>query len=124
MQKLTDYRILPTEEGPLIFVIPQTKLEVISPVFLYNGGNHAILFCSAQICDDALVKTLSGRNLNFSATEALLVDYIHPDVKKILLKNEWVVIMEENSQAQNDIIRDYKAIIRHMDGPIPFDELL
>ena len=48
----------------------------------------------------------------------------YPDVKKILLKNEWVVIMEENPQAQNDIIRDYKAIIRHMDGPIPFDELL
>ena len=109
-----DYDIVPTKEGIPIFVIGLTKLDVVSPILLYDGGDHAVLFADEKKCDEAYKLQLTGRYVDFAETEAIIVDYINEQIKKSLRNCTWCVFMEKKSLDDKDVVRDYKVTIRHV----------
>ena len=114
MKRCYDYIIIPTVEGIPVFVINSTKLKISSPVLLYDGGEHAILFANERKCDEAYKLQLTGRNIDLAETEAILVDYINEKTQKSLRNCNWCVFMEKDKLDDDDAVRDYKVIVRHI----------
>ena len=80
---------------------------------MYDGGNHATLFADERLCENSYTGSLSGRNLDFSEEQVILVDYIPNETCQLLKKCDWVVFMEKE-KSSTDILRDYKVIVRHV----------
>lgn len=114
MECCYDYMIVPTKEGVTVFVIGLTDLRINSPVLLYDGGNHAVLFADEKKCDEAYRLQLMGREFDLAKTEAILVDYINEQTIKSLKNCTWCVFMEKNNLEDEDAVRDYKVVIRHV----------
>ncbi len=55
-----------------------------------------------------------GREIDLTETEAILVDYINEQTIKSLKSCTWCVFMEKNKLEDEDVVRDYKVAIRHV----------
>lgn len=69
-----------------------------SPVLLYDGGAHALLYRTPE--------------------QSILLDFIHPDARPCLAQAESVLIAEA---ADYKVVREYSAKCRHVKN-LPLDE--
>ena len=72
--------------------------EPQSPVLIYDGGNHALLYRTPQ--------------------SAVLLDFIHPEVRPYLLKAKQVLIAETKDYK---VVREYVAVCKQVKS-MPLDE--
>ena len=72
-------------------------LEPESPVLIYDGGNHALLYRTPG--------------------SSVLLDFIHPEVRPYLLKAEQVLIAETQNY---QIVREYTVVCRRVKN-LPID---
>lgn len=71
--------------------------EPESPVLIYDGGNHALLYRTPG--------------------SSVLLDFIHPEVRPYLLKAEQVLIAETQNY---QIVREYTVVCRRVKN-LPID---
>lgn len=91
MEHAKDYLITISKENiPVIIITARTETPN-SPVILYDGGNHATFYRQP--------------------TEVVLLDYLAPETKQILLEAPFAVVMETSPDGK-DICADYKAHIK------------
>ena len=69
-----------------------------SPVLLYDGGAHALLYRTPE--------------------QSILLDFIHPDARPCLARPESVLIAEASDYK---VVREYSAKCRHVKN-LPLDE--
>ena len=91
MKHAESYEIMTTKEGIPVFVIDNSRSKPNNAVLLYDGGRHATLF----------------RNDH----DVVLLDYLPDDVMKILTNAPWAVVLEKNKAGDN-ILKDYKVMIK------------
>ena len=91
MKHATNYEIVLSDEGIPVFIISNNLQKTENPVLLYDGGKHATLF----------------RNDH----DVVLLDYLPDEVKPVLLKCGWAVVLEKN-KAGDDVSKDYKVLIK------------
>lgn len=72
--------------------------EPVSPVLIYDGGDHALLYRTPQ--------------------SSVLLDFIHPEARPYLLKANQVLIAETKDYA---ITREYTAVCKRVKN-LPIDE--
>lgn len=74
------YKIAETKDGTLLIVITFRGAQPENPVIFYDGGDHALFHRSHEI--------------------SVILDYIHPAVRKKLTKQKTVTVIEE----ENDVV--------------------
>ena len=72
--------------------------EPVSPVLIYDGGAHALLYRTPQ--------------------SSVLLDFIHPEVRPFLEKAKQVLISETKNY---QVVREYTASCKHVKN-LPIDE--
>ena len=72
--------------------------EPNSPVLIYDGGDHALLYRTPQ--------------------SSVLLDFIHPEVRPYLLKANQVLIAETKNY---QVTREYTAVCKRVKN-LPIDE--
>lgn len=93
MQQEKEYQIIVSEENIPIIILKNKKLPPLSPLILYNEGAHAILYRRPD--------------------DAIMLDFIHPQVRRILKEAPFAIILERTPQG-SDIANDYKAPIKKL----------
>ena len=83
-----NFNILQNESGSLMILIRARLDDAVQPKLVYNGGEHALLY----------------RNEH----QTVILDYIHPAVRKALRKQKQVLIVETNDGA---IVREYMCSV-------------
>ena len=91
MEHVKDYLITISNENIPVIIIASRTETPNSPVILYDGGNHATFYRQP--------------------TEVILLDYLAPETKQILLEAPFAVVMETSPDGK-DICADYKARIK------------
>ena len=79
-----NFNILQNESGKLMILIRARLEDVDRPKLVYNGGEHALLY----------------RNDH----NTVVLDYIHPAIRKALRQKKQVLIVETNDGA---VVREY-----------------
>lgn len=79
-----NFNILQNESGKLMILIRARLEDVDRPKLVYNGGEHALLY----------------RNDH----NTVVLDYIHPAIRKALRGKKQVLIVETNDGA---VVREY-----------------
>ena len=91
MEHEKDYLITISKENiPVIIIAARTGIPD-SSLILYDGGNHATFYRQAS--------------------EVILLDYLAPETKQILLKAPFAVVMEASPNGK-DICTDYKTPVK------------
>ena len=99
MEQEKQYDILENSAGDLMIAIKARMEDTKNPKIVYDGGEHAILYRT----DDS----------------AILLDYIHPDIRSSFLNSGRVLIIEVRDES---IIREYNAPVKKMKKiPTPTD---
>ena len=91
MKHAENYEIVISNEGVPVFVIQKNLKKSESPVLLYDGGKHATLF----------------RNDH----DVVLLDYLPEELRSILQKCSWAVVLEKNNDGTS-VVNDYKVLIK------------
>lgn len=91
MEQEKQYDILENSSGDLMIAIKARMEDTNKPKIVYDGGDHAILYRT----DD----------------NAILLDYVHPDIRSHLLDAGRVLVIEVRDQS---IIREYNVPIKKM----------
>lgn len=91
MKHAENYQIMTTKEGVPVFVIDNNRSKPDNAILLYDGGQHATLF----------------RNDH----DVVLLDYIPVKVRDIISNSSWAVVLEKNKAGDN-ILKDYKVMIK------------
>ena len=92
-----NFNILQNESGNLMVLIRARLDDAVQPKLVYNGGEHALLY----------------RNEH----QTIILDYIHPAVRKALRKQKQVLIVETNEGA---VVREYMCSVTCLKNtPIP-----
>jgi len=93
------YDILQNSSGDLMIAIKARMEDTNSPKIVYDGGEHAILYRT----DDS----------------AILLDYVHPDIRSHFLNAGRVLVIEVRDES---IIREYNVPVKKMKRiPTPTD---
>ena len=79
-----NFNILQNESGKLMILIRARLEDAESPKLVYNGGEHALLY----------------RNDHHT----VVLDYIHPAIRKALRRKKQVLIVETNN---GSVVREY-----------------
>ena len=99
MEQEKQYDILQNSAGDLMVAIKARMEDTNNPKIVYDGGEHAILYRT----DDS----------------AILLDYIHPDVRTPFLNAGRVLVIEVRDES---IIREYNVPVKKMKKiPTPAD---
>ena len=91
MQHARNYEMIISDEGVPVFIIDNKRSKPNNAIILYDGGKHATLF----------------RNDH----DVVLLDYLPDEVTKILSDSTWAVVLEKN-KAGNNILKNYKVMIK------------
>jgi len=91
MQHESNYEVIITHEGPLVFIIKSHQDEPENPFILYDGGSHATFY----------------RRPN----ETILFDYLNEKVIPLLQNSSKIVIFELDPEIE-DISRSYEAFVK------------
>ena len=92
-----NFNILQNESGNLMVLIRARLDDAVQPKLVYNGGEHALLY----------------RNEH----QTIILDYIHPAVRKALRKQKQVLIVETNEGA---VVSEYMCSVTCLKNtPIP-----
>ncbi len=91
MQHEKKYIVIITEQKIPIIIIHKKKGAPINPYIVYDGRKHATFYRTPD--------------------EVILLDYLNPNVRQVLLQAGYAVIFEAASDGK-DVIRDYKADIQ------------
>lgn len=91
MKHATNYEVVLSDEGIPVFMISNNIQKTDNPVLLYDGGNHATLF----------------RNDH----DVVLLDYLPEELRSILQKCSWAVVLEKNNDGTS-VVNDYKVLIK------------
>ena len=91
MKHAENYEIVISNEGIPVFIIQNNLKKPEGPVLLYDGGKHATLF----------------RNDH----DVVLLDYLPEELRPILQKCGWAVVLEKNKDGTN-VLKDYKVPIK------------
>lgn len=86
-----DYEAIISNEGIPILILAHKEGTPVSPVILYDGKTHAILYRTPE--------------------ETFLLDNINPDLRPILQKAPFAVIIETTENGKG-VATDYKALIK------------
>ena len=89
MECAKDYQAVVSADGKLAFIIRAGKSEPHSPKLIYNGGESALLYRSADI---------------------LVLDKLHEEAQKALRRKRSVVIIEAD-YAGGKTVYDYEAAV-------------
>ncbi len=92
------YEIHLNKHNELMISMHARESEPVSPVLIYDGGNHALLYRTPQ--------------------SSVLLDFIHPDARLLLSKAKQVLIAETTNY---QIKREYTASCKHVKN-LPIDE--
>lgn len=92
------YEVHLNKHDELMFSIRAGDDEPASPVLLYDGGPHALLYRTPQ--------------------SSVLLDFIHPDVCPYLMKAKQVLIAETRDY---QVVREYWVACKHVKN-LPIDE--
>ncbi len=94
----TYYDILSNAEGDLLFCLKARQGSPEKPQILFSGDNHALFYRTA--------------------TQMVVLDYIHPDVCPLLKEANSVLVAEFTEPTEENpekgIVREYIATIRHV----------
>ena len=93
MKHAANYRVVISDQGIPVLVLPYSRLKPENPILLYDGGQHITLF----------------RNDH----DTLLVDFLPEEALPYFQKNDWCVVLEQNKTADN-VVRDYKVLIKRV----------
>ena len=85
------FNILQNEAGELMILIRARLEDASNPKLVYNGGEHALLY----------------RNDH----NTVILDYIHPAIRKALRQKKKVLIVETNNGA---IVREYVSDVAYL----------
>ncbi|MBQ4472486.1 MAG: hypothetical protein II942_04525 [Alphaproteobacteria bacterium] len=85
------FNILQNEAGELMILIRARLEDASNPKLVYNGGEHALLY----------------RNDH----NTVILDYIHPAIRKALRQKKKVLIVETNNGA---IVREYVCDVAYL----------
>lgn len=91
------YEIHLNKYNELMISLHARNPEPESPVLIYDGGNHALLYRTPG--------------------SSVLLDFIHPEVRPYLLKAEQVLIAETQNY---QIVREYTVVCRRVKN-LPID---
>lgn len=91
MKHEEEYEIVLSDEKIPVIILKNKDDDPQSPFILYDGKNHGTFYRRPD--------------------EVILLDYIPAEIQPLLRQAPFVVIMEMNS-AQDDIARDYKALLK------------
>ena len=92
-----NYNILQNESGDLMILIRARLEDAERPKLVYNGGEHALLF----------------RNDHHT----VVLDYVHPAIRKVLRRKKQVLVVETNNGA---VVREYVCSVAYLkDLPLP-----
>ena len=92
-----NFNILQNESGKLLILIRARLEDAEAPKMVYNGGEHAILY----------------RNDH----NTVILDYIHPAVRKALRRIKQVLIVETN---RGVVVREYMCdVVYQKNIPVP-----
>ena len=92
-----NFNILQNESGALMILIRARLDDAEHPKLVYSGGEHALLY----------------RNEH----QTIVLDYIHPVVRKSLRKQKHVLIVETNA---GSIVREYMCDVTCLKNtPVP-----
>ena len=92
-----NYNILQNESGDLMILIRARLENADRPKLVYNGGEHALLY----------------RNDHHT----VVLDYVHPAIRKVLRRKKQVLIVETNNGA---VVREYVCAVAYLkDLPLP-----
>lgn len=89
----SNYQVIITHEGILVFLVKFHEREPEKPFLLYDGSNHATFYRRAD--------------------ETVLFDYLNPQIVPILQQASKIVVFELSDETQ-DIARDYEAAVKHV----------
>lgn len=86
-----NFNILQNESGKLMILIRARLEDAVKPKLVYNGGEHALLY----------------RNDH----NTIVLDYIHPAIRKALRQKKQVLIVETNS---GSVVREYVCEVAYL----------
>ncbi len=86
-----NFNILQNESGKLMILIRARLEDAEYPKLVYNGGEHALLY----------------RNDHHT----VVLDYIHPAIRKALRRKKQVLIVETNNGA---VVREYVCDVAYL----------
>ena len=86
-----NFNILQNESGNLMILIRARLADAEKPKLVYNGGEHALLY----------------RNDH----NTIVLDYIHPAIRKALRRKKHVLIVETNDGA---VVREYTCPVAYL----------
>ncbi len=86
-----NFNILQNESGQLMILIRARLEDAELPKLVYNGGEHALLY----------------RNDH----NTVVLDYIHPAIRKALRQKKQVLIVETNNGA---VVREYVCAVAYL----------
>ena len=92
------YEVHLNKYDELMFSIHAGEEEPASPVLLYDGGQHALLYRTPQ--------------------SSVLLDFIHPEVRPYLMNAKQVLIAETKDYK---VAREYTVACKHVKN-LPIDE--
>ena len=93
MNQETDYKVIITNEGILVFMIKSRPEEPSKPFLLYDGGKHASLYRTEH--------------------DVVALDYLDDRLPPILERSDKVMIFELDD-AIEDLLRSYEVPIKHI----------
>ena len=86
-----NFNILQNEMGELMILIRARLDDASHPKLAYNGGEHALLY----------------RNDHHT----IVLDYVHPAIRKSLSSKKKVLVVETNNGA---VVREYVCEVAHL----------
>ena len=86
-----NFNILKNESGKLMILIRARLEDAAKPKLVYNGGEHALLY----------------RNDH----NTIVLDYIHPAIRKALRQKKQVLIVETNN---GSVVREYICEVAYL----------
>ena len=86
-----NFNILQNESGKLMILIRARLKDAEKPKLIYNGGEHALLY----------------RNEH----NTIILDYIHPAIRKALRRKKQVLIVETNN---GSVVREYVCDVTYL----------
>ena len=94
------YEIHLNKYNELMISLRAKEDEPQSPVLIYDGGDHALLYRTPQ--------------------SSVLLDFIHPEVRPVLLNAKKVLIAETKNY---QVVREYTAVCKQVKN-LPIDETI
>lgn len=89
IEQENNFNILKNASGDLMILMRARMDNAVKPQVLYDGGEHALLYRTA--------------------TNTIVLDHIHPQIRALLSKAESILIVEAQGQS---IVREYMTTVK------------